>query len=53
MRVNDKAILRAAACIWGEITDEFWSNATPDQQRRYIGIARAALIAAGVALADD
>lgn len=46
--VNDKDVVRAASCIWGEITDDFWSNATPEQQRRYIGIARAALIVAGV-----
>lgn len=50
MSVNEVAILRAAACIWGEITDEFWKDATPEQQRRYIGIARAALIVAGVEL---
>jgi hypothetical protein len=49
--VNDKAVLRAAQAIWNEITDECWSRATPAQQRKYIGIARAALIAAGVALA--
>lgn len=49
--VLDKDIVRAAACIWGEITDEYWSEATPEQQRRYIGIARAALTVAGVKLA--
>jgi hypothetical protein len=49
--VNDKAVVRAAACIWGEMTDEFWSRATPEQQWRYIGIARAMLTVAGVKLA--
>lgn len=37
---------RAAACIWGEITDEFWSSASTEQQQRYRGIAQAALTAA-------
>lgn len=47
MQINDESIDRAAACIWGEITDEFWSNATSEQQDRYRGIARAALTVAG------
>lgn len=51
MFVNDKAVLRAAQAIWDEIVGDFWERATPAQQRKYIGIARAALIAAGAEVA--
>lgn len=51
MFVNDKSVALAAQAIWESITAEFWSRATPEQQRKYIGIARTALLAAGVTLA--
>ena len=47
MKYED-AIECAAACIWGEITDDFWSNATPEQQHRYRGIASAVLAVVGL-----
>jgi hypothetical protein len=52
MSVNDKAIVLAAQVIFQEINGEYWSDASPQQQRDYIGVARAALIAAGVELAS-
>lgn len=44
--MKDKVAVQVAQVIWSEITDEDWSRATPEQQRKYIRIAQAALIAA-------
>lgn len=47
MQVDDTGVEQAAAVIWSQTVDLPWSNATPEQQRRYIAIARSSLIHAG------